>query len=73
MKIMVGYDRSDASQEPLKVAKKRAKGPDAKVYVLTFMGQGSEKQLLDIGKAERELDYASTSLNGTTFLVKCIC
>jgi nucleotide-binding universal stress UspA family protein len=60
MKIMVGYNGSNASKEALKVAKKRAKVTDAKVYVLTSMVQGSEKQLQDIGKAERELDYAKS-------------
>ena len=57
MKIMVGYDGSNASKEAVKVAKKRAKDTDAKVYVLTSMVQGSEKEQEDIGKAERELDY----------------
>lgn len=62
MKIMVGYDGSDASKEAVKVAKKRAKATDAKVkvYVLTSMVQGSEKQQPDIGKAERELDYVKS-------------
>ena len=57
MKIMVGYDGSNASKEAVKVAKKRAKETDATVYVLTSMVQGSEKEQEDIGKAERELDY----------------
>ena len=57
MKIMVGYDGSNASKEAVKVAKKRAKDTDATVYVLTSMVQGSEKEQEDIGKAERELDY----------------
>ena len=60
MKIMVGYDGSDASREAVKVAKKRAKATDAKVYVLTSMVQGSEKKQQDIGKAERELDYVKS-------------
>jgi nucleotide-binding universal stress UspA family protein len=60
MKIMVGYDGSDASKEAVKVAKKRAKVTDAKVYVLTSMMQGSEKKIQDIGKAERELDYVKS-------------
>ncbi|MCX5837101.1 MAG: universal stress protein [Deltaproteobacteria bacterium] len=57
MKIMVGYDRSNAAKEAVKVAKKRAKDTDATVYVLTSMVQGSEKEQEDIRKAEHELDY----------------
>jgi nucleotide-binding universal stress UspA family protein len=60
MQIMVGYDGSDASKEAVKVAKKRAKAAEAKVYVLTSMTQGSEKEQQDIGKAERELDYVKS-------------
>jgi nucleotide-binding universal stress UspA family protein len=60
MKIMVGYDGSDASREAVKVAKKHAKDTNAKVYVLTSMVQGSEKKQKDIGKAERELDYVKS-------------
>ncbi len=63
MKIMVGYDGSDASKEAVKVAKKRAKDTDAKVYVLTSMVQGSEKEQEDIGKAERELDYVKSTFD----------
>ena len=51
MKIMVGYDGSDASKEAVKVARNRAKATQAKVYVLTSMTQGSEKEQQDIGKA----------------------
>jgi len=60
MKIMVGYDGSDASKEAVKVARNRAKDTQAKVYVLTSMTQGSEKEQQDIGKAERGLDYVKS-------------
>jgi len=60
VKIMVCYDGSESSQEAVKVAMKRAKVSDAKVYVLTSMEKGSEKHQQDIGKAERELDYVKS-------------
>jgi len=58
VKIMVCYDGSESSQEAVKFAVKQAKLSAARVYILTSMEKGSEKQQQDIGKAERELDYA---------------
>lgn len=62
MKIVVGYERSSASNEALKLAKKHAKAFDAKVYVLTSMVGGSKEELQDIKKAEQDLENAKTLL-----------
>ncbi len=56
MKIMVGYDRTDAAKEALKLAKKHAKVFGAKVHVLTSLAQSSALKLEDIQKAEIELE-----------------
>jgi nucleotide-binding universal stress UspA family protein len=60
MKIVVGYDGSGAAKNALDLAKKHAKAFGAKVYILTSMVKGTERQLEDIGKAERDLDGIKT-------------
>jgi nucleotide-binding universal stress UspA family protein len=60
MKIVVGYDGSGAAKNALDLAKKHAKSFGAKVYILTSMVKGTERQLEDIGKAERDLDGIKT-------------
>jgi len=50
MKIMVGYDGSNAAKNALNLAKMHAKAFRAKVYILTSMIKGSEKQLEEIKK-----------------------
>jgi nucleotide-binding universal stress UspA family protein len=60
MKIMVGYDGSGAAKNALDMAKKHAKAFGAKVYILTSMVKGTERQLEDIEKAERDLEGIKT-------------
>jgi len=57
MKIMVGYDGSNAAKNALNLAKVHAKAFRAKVYVLTSMVKGEEKQLQEIRNTEYELEY----------------
>jgi len=57
MKIVVGYDGSNAAKNALNLAKAHAKAFRAKVYVLTSMVKGSEKQLQEIRNTEHELEY----------------
>jgi nucleotide-binding universal stress UspA family protein len=56
MRIMVGYDGSGAAKNALDLAKKHAKAFGAKVYILTSMVKGTERQLEDIEKAEHDLE-----------------
>ena len=58
MKILVGYDGSNAAKDALVLAKKHAKAFEAKVFVLSSLEKGSEDQLPKIEQAERDLEYA---------------
>jgi len=60
MKIAVGYDGSGAAKNALDLAKRHAKAFGAGVYVLTSMVKGTERQLEDIEKAERNLEGIKT-------------
>jgi nucleotide-binding universal stress UspA family protein len=60
MKILVGYDGSNAAKDALLLAKKHAKAFDAKVFVLSSLEKGNEDQLPKIEQAERDLEYAKT-------------
>lgn len=60
MRIMVGYDGSGAAKNALDLAKRHAKAFGAKVYILTSMVKGTERQLEDIAKAERDLEGIKT-------------
>lgn len=60
MRIMVGYDGSNAAKDALVLAKKHAKAFDGKVFVISSLEKGSEDQLPKIEQAERDLDYAKT-------------
>jgi len=62
MKIVVGYDASDAAKEALKVAKKHARAFDGKIYVLTSVVGGPEGRAKDIFDAERNLENAIKSI-----------
>jgi nucleotide-binding universal stress UspA family protein len=57
MKIVVGYDGSNAAKNALNLAKMHAKAFRAKVCILTSMVKGSEKQLQEIRNTEHELEY----------------
>jgi nucleotide-binding universal stress UspA family protein len=58
MKILVGYDGTNAAREALNVAKRHAVAFGAKVHVVTSMLSGKETQQKDINRAEKELEYA---------------
>ena len=58
MKIMVGYDGTEVAKEALRIAKKRAKAFEAKVYVLTSMHGGSDDHAEEIQEAESGLKFA---------------
>ena len=62
MKIVVGYDGSDAAKEALLVAKKHAKAFDGKVYILTSLVGGMGESSEDMEQAKRNLDDARKSL-----------
>jgi len=55
MKIMVGYDKSNASKEAVKYAKKHAVAFNAKVYIVTSVAQSRELEIEDIQKVETGL------------------
>jgi nucleotide-binding universal stress UspA family protein len=57
MKIMVGYDGSNAAKNALNLAKVHAKAFAAKVYILSSMVKGSERQVQEIRDTEHELEY----------------
>lgn len=59
---MVGYDGSNAAKNALNLAKMHAKAFRAKVYILTSMVKGSEKQLEEIRNTEHELEYIKSQL-----------
>ena len=62
MKILVGYDGSDAAKEALKVAKKHAKAFDGKIYVLTSLIGGTKESAEDIIEARNNLEDAVKSI-----------
>jgi nucleotide-binding universal stress UspA family protein len=58
MKILVGYDGSNAAKEALNLAVKHAKAFQAAVHVVTSHVGGGAEHVEDIETAERELEYA---------------
>ena len=60
MKIMVGYDGSDASKEALRSARLHAKAFNATVHVVRSMEGGEEGKREDIKAAETELEWCKT-------------
>jgi nucleotide-binding universal stress UspA family protein len=58
MKIMVGYDGSNAAKNALNLAKVHAKA----FHVLTSMVKGEEKQVQEIRNTEHELEYIKSQL-----------
>lgn len=55
MKMMVGYDGSNASKEALQVAKTHAKAFNAEVHVVHSMMGGTDSNQGEIEAAEKEL------------------
>lgn len=62
MRILVGYDGSNAAKDALALAKKHAKAFEAKVFVISSLERGNEDQLPKIDQAERDLEYAKSFL-----------
>lgn len=60
MKILVGYDGTNAAKEAMAVAKKHAKAFGAKVHVVTSMSTGAEQDQEHIENAESELEWAKS-------------
>jgi nucleotide-binding universal stress UspA family protein len=58
MKILVGYDGSNAAKEALAVAKKHAKAFGAEIFVVSSMIGGPEVPRQEFEKAEGELRYS---------------
>lgn len=56
MKILVGFSKSNVPENALKRAKKHAKVFGAEVHLLTSLMQGPDLGLIDIEKAESELE-----------------
>ena len=48
MKIMVGFDGTEAAQTALQVAARHAKAFEADIYVVTSLEGGAKEQLEDI-------------------------
>jgi nucleotide-binding universal stress UspA family protein len=62
MKILVGYDGSDAAKEALNVAKKHAKAFNGKIYILTSLFGGTGERAKDIFEARSNLEDAVKSV-----------
>ncbi len=60
MRILVGYDGTNAAKEALNLAKVHAKSFGAAVDVVTSMEKGTENQREDIDQAERGLEWAKS-------------
>ena len=60
MKILVGYDGTNAAKEALNLAKLHAKSFGAAVDVVTSMEKGTENQREDIDQAERGLEWVKS-------------
>ena len=60
MKIIVGYDGTNAAKEALNLALLHAKSFDASVDVITSMEKGTEAQREEIEQAENALDWAKS-------------
>ena len=58
MKILVGYDGTNAARDALQLALKHAEAFGADVEVVTSMVKGGESQREEIGNAEGGLSYA---------------
>jgi nucleotide-binding universal stress UspA family protein len=62
MKILVGFDGSDASKAALNLAAEHAQAFDAKLLLVQSMVGGPEVPKRDFENAERELGYQKSQL-----------
>ncbi len=60
MKILVGYDGTNAAKEALSLAKEHAKAFGGSVNIVTSMEKGTESQREEIEQAERGLEWAKS-------------
>ena len=60
MKLLVGYDGSNASKEAAAQARKYAAILQASVHIVTSMGRGTEDNQKQIDEAEQSLAYAGS-------------
>lgn len=60
MKIVVGYDGSNAGREALRMARRCAQAFQASVDVVTSMSKGTESEQEQIIQAEKGLEYAQS-------------
>jgi nucleotide-binding universal stress UspA family protein len=60
MKIMVGYDGSNASKAALQSARMHAEAFNAKVHVVRSMDSGGQNDKEDIQAAEKELEWCAS-------------
>ena len=60
MKILVGYDGTNAAKEALNLAKTHAKAFGAAVEVVTSMEKGTEAQREEIEQAESSLEWVQS-------------
>ena len=60
MKILVGYDGTNAAKEALSLAKEHVKAFGGSVNVVTSMEKGTESQSEEIEQAERGLEWAKS-------------
>jgi len=56
MKILVGFDRSKASEDALNLALQHAQAFNAEVHIMTSLEQGASLKKEDIDKAETQLE-----------------
>lgn len=56
MKILAGFDGSNAAREAVAIAKRHAKRFNGEVFVVRFMRESHELHLDDMEKADRELE-----------------
>jgi nucleotide-binding universal stress UspA family protein len=70
MKIMVGFDGSNVAKDALKLAETHAKAFNAEIEIVTSLIKGTENQIKDIAKAERELEEAKNLCQAEGFECK---
>lgn len=58
MKILVGYNGSEAAKAALSLARDHAKTHGATIYVITSTEGGSKETAAEVHKAERDLQFA---------------
>ena len=61
MKILVGYDGTNASKEAINLSIMHAKAFGAEIHVATSMESGTEKQQQEIVNAKNELDWVEST------------